>query len=246
MLVTFPPSSALVDRVAPGQGYRRDLLELRSHPPAAIVVHTTGAGPVTRFEDGSQRTRHGWKCPGDAAAWIYGNVMDFSAHYVIDGEGGQLVQIVPEDHIAQHVGHSEYASFMRGSWSTRETAWWFERWPGKKSPLELAGGKLWTGGSCNRNTIGIEVAPRPGDPRGGWTDAAWDRLVKLLREVGGRYGIPLDREHVISHSDATPHSRSTAAGVPWDPGHSQWSPELLEHKLAAVSPIAAPATHSER
>jgi hypothetical protein len=233
VLTSFPSSSSLVDRVVPGLGYRAGKLSKRPAPPVAIVVHTTGVGPVSRFDDTSQRARHGWACPGDAAAWIYGTLMEFSGHYVIDGENGQLVQVVPEELVAEHVGGHDGPRYIDGTWkAARETSWWPVRWPGKASPLDLAGGRLWTGGSCNRNSIGIEVAPRAVAPRGAWSDAAWTKLVELLREVGARYGIPLDREHVVTHSDASPLARSTAGGEPWDAPPAQWSPEMLEHRLS--------------
>ena len=233
-LISFPPSSALVTRVAPGLGFRTDQLKKREHDPIAIVVHTTGSGPVAKFNDLAMRARHGWKCPGDAAAWIYGNTMPESGHYVIDGDNGQLVQIVPEDHIAMHVGSGHFHAYFAAPdrWGTIDTHWWGRRWAPKHSPVELAGGLLWKGGSCNANTIGVEVAPRVAAPRGAWSPAAWAKLTALLREISARYHIPLDREHIVTHSDASPLSRS-ASDKPWDPYEATWTPELLEQHLHA-------------
>lgn len=231
-MTPFAPSSSLVDAVVPGFGYRGGKLRKRQSAPVAIVVHTTGVGPVTRFEDVGQRATHKWRCPGDAAGWIYGTIMEFSGHYVIDGANGQLLQIVPEDVIAEHVGGHNSHLYDTVHWQTPETKWWPMRWPARRTPKSLADGKLWTAGSVNANTIGIEVAPRADAPRGAWSDAAWAKLVALVREIGERYGIPVDAEHVLTHSDADPRSRSTAGGAPWDAGPEQWSPAMLEHRLA--------------
>jgi N-acetyl-anhydromuramyl-L-alanine amidase AmpD len=195
-----------------------------------IVVHTTGAGPVSRFQKEDQRARHSWHSTMDAAVWIYQTIMEFSGHYILDGETGEIVQCVPEAVVAEHVGHANYRAYKAGHWVTHDTGWWHTRWPGKASPLDLAGGKLWTGGTCNGNTIGIEVVPRAIAVRGPWSPAAWTALVALVRDIGARHGIPVDREHVVTHSDASPLSRSVN-DAPWDPGPHQWTPELFEQHL---------------
>lgn len=228
--MTFEPDSSLVAKVVPGLGYTAGALRMRVASPAAIVVHTSGSGPVSRFADLSQRKRHGWKSPLDAAGWIYSALMEYSGHYILDGESGEIYQCVPEAFVAEHVGHSHYAAYAHGGWVTHDTAWWLGRWPTFRSPLELADNKLWTAGTCNGNTIGVEVVPRMHDVRGPWSDAAWSSLALLLRDIGGRHQILLDRDHIVTHSDASPLDRSTH-GAPWDPSPGQWTPQLLEKHL---------------
>jgi N-acetyl-anhydromuramyl-L-alanine amidase AmpD len=231
--MTFAADSYLARRVEPGLGFVHGALRKRGldeQQVRAIVVHTTGAGPVSRFQKLDQRTRHGWKTPLDAAVFIYKTIMEFSGHYILDGDSGEIVQCVPEAIVAEHVGHSHYRAYKTGHWATHDTHWWHERWPGKASPLDLAGGKLWTGGTCNGHTIGIEVVPRAVAPRGVWTDTAWQSLIALIRDIGARHHILIDREHIVTHSDASPLSRSVN-DRPWDPGPDQWTPERFESHL---------------
>jgi carbamoyl-phosphate synthase small subunit len=55
-------------------------------------------------------------------------------------------------------------------------------------------------------------------------------LTALIRDIGARHAIPVDRFHIVTHSDASPLSRSTN-GAPWDPSNGQWSPSWLELHL---------------
>lgn len=205
---------------------------------SAIVVHTTGWGPVSKHLSNPQK----FPTPLDAAVHIYKN-MPYSAHYVIDQEG-TIIQMCPEALASWHVGGSK-AWRYQNAWLTSRYTWWRERWPELQSPVELAEGKLWTPypkealagplkyfrrlywasrrGSVNANTIGIEVIPSNSGPRSSWSSQAWKALVGLCQDIHHRRGIPLTKHHLLSHSDACPISRTTRNGDPWDPWESQWS-----------------------
>jgi hypothetical protein len=239
-------------------GYRRNRLREVHYAPAAIVVHTTGAGPIQHANDDEWEW---WRLKldipkGDSlmcAVALYAN-MDASGHYVI-GQDGTIVQVVPESHAAWHVGgrgSRPYFAERVTALSGERFRWWRERWPGLTSPRQLGGGRLWEPafktpgighrirsgfpiGTCNENTIGIEVVgPGP------WSAEAWHALAALCVDIERRRGLTLRRDTVISHSDAHPISRTSATGRPWDPMPSTWSweriaPLLNEHRSPSVT-----------
>lgn len=214
---------------------------------AAIVVHTTGAGLIRRYNresrwsESKQRRVYSRTFghlgtpirPTDTALRVYSQLMDAGPHFVV-GQDGRLVQTCPLDLSAWHVGRAKSWAYTAKNTisSSPKYNWWRERWPTLQSPRELAGRKLWTGGQCNPNVVGIEVVPPVDDPRGigPWSARCWLALTKLFRELHSKLDIPLDRYHVVGHADAHPHSR-TAKGLPWDPTPSQFNPRQLERWL---------------
>lgn len=209
----------------PSRGQREGAYSKRRHgAPVAIVVHTTGAGPRRRFL-GNRR-----KFPGvyDAALFIYRRIMRAGPHFVV-GQGGECVQVAPEDRAAWHVGSKGGRAYRKPP----RAFWWLEKWaPALKSPADLAGGKLWRGWSVNQNTIGIEVVPPLKNLRGPWSDDCKAALDSLIVSLCADHGIPRDQFHVITHSDAHPHDR-TRRGAPWDPAPEAWEDFLHDYPLAA-------------
>ncbi len=255
--------SPLAERASTlGLGFVRGELVERYFAPCAVVVHTTGSGPATRatspkFAVWRSKHRIAYGDALGAALAVYGHIMPASPHYVI-GQDGTTVQLVPESHAAHHVGaHNSRAYFTRPADWDRGTkfAWWRARWPGMESPRNLGGGRLWEPptvppgllrlaregfpiGSCNINTIGIEVVAPVAAPTAPWSAEAWHSLARLVLDVCARYELPVRRDRVISHSDAHPLARTTPAGKPWDPGLAQWSWERLERAFGDFRPEA--------
>lgn len=189
----------------------------------AVVVHTTGSGPITRWRNEQADPQKRQQTPFlTAVQRVYRMIMTASPHYVI-GQRGECIQVCAEERAAMHVGSAGSASYEDPSWISGMHEWWAERWPELSSPRELAGGALWRGGSCNANTIGIEVVPPEDDPRAAWSAEAWATLKHLVEDIAGRHQVPFERNYIITHSDAHPVSRTTeASGLPWDPGPKQW------------------------
>lgn len=253
------PWSPLAHRASPlGLGYRRGKLQAATVAPCATVVHTSGAGVLARATSARHaawRARMGLR-EGDtlgAAVALYQRVMDTSGHYVI-GQCGTIVQLVPESHCAWHVGGlGSRPYFTRpGTWGrSHRYAWWRARWPGYESPRDLGGGHLWDPyrergveialrsgmaiGSCNANTLAIEVVPPLHGARAPWSPEAWESLARLVLDIHGRHRIPLERDRCLTHSDAHPLARTTSAGSPWDPSPSQWSWEHLDRIVRTMT-----------
>ncbi len=76
----------------------------------------------------------------------------------------------------------------------------------------------WHAGAWNMNSqsIGIEHEGVAVDGATWYTDAMYRSSAKLVRYLAARYGIPLDREHIIGHEDVA--NASNYANSHWDPG----------------------------
>lgn len=193
----------------PARGYARGRWKKRDRPPAAVVVHTTGAGPVRRVTEAKfdrWRRRHGVPKGRsfEAALAVYGHVMDAGPHFVV-GQGGELEQVAPLGYAAWHVGSR---NLWRYKWwhvhHPKTHAWWVARHPAFESPLEWP---VWETRSVNERTVGVEVVPPIGDVSGPWSDAALEAVGWIVQQVG----LP-----VTTHADVHPLAR-VRNGKPWDP-----------------------------
>ncbi|WP_405781338.1 N-acetylmuramoyl-L-alanine amidase [Streptomyces sp. NBC_00859] len=50
-----------------------------------------------------------------------------------------------------------------------------------------------------------------------YTTAAYERTAELVKYLAGRYGVPLDRQHILGHDNVPGPSDTTLAGMHWDP-----------------------------
>ena len=231
--------SSIAETYTPSLGVRKGLYAPRS-TASGIIIHTTGAGVNRRYI--REHSKYPDNRPLDTAVRIYGHIMKASGHYVVD-QNGRCVQMVPEGLASWHVGSKGARKYKR-QWMKPKYDWWRGRWPGYESPLEIANGDLWRPyakdadvhwrakwlsrhGSCNANTIGIEVIPPIAHPQGQWTDLCWSTVVRLTEDIRNRNSIPLERARILSHSDVHPISRTTNSGRPWDPSLNQFSYETF-------------------
>jgi hypothetical protein len=226
-----PPDSPIAMRFAAGLGYRQGILHERSANVVSIVIHTTGSGILARFI--REGARHGDATPFETAARVYTTIMGASGHYVV-GQLGECVQVVPERLSAWHVGAAGSQPYVlpQSRWMTVGLEWWGERWPELRSPQDLAGGLLWRGGSCNDGAVGIEVVPPIEGAKHPWSPECWRTLARLVLDIAERHSVPVDREYLVTHSDAHPLARS-ARGAPWDVCVEQWSYDRLRSAIAS-------------
>jgi N-acetyl-anhydromuramyl-L-alanine amidase AmpD len=193
-------------------------LPQRTLPIKAFVVHTTGDTDLDKI-----------------MRW-YRSADGLQPHLVIALDG-TVYRVVMEDHVAWHakIEPLEARLYQRGyaEWSC--WTWplgkngpihigqefsgyrgWRDTWraAGLQSPLELV-----TGDHPNSCSIGCELQQPEKPGPGIFTPAQYQSLAGLLVDVHERIGLPLDRRHVLGHSDVSPMRRSTAAGG-WDPGVS--------------------------
>ena len=209
----------------PAYALSRKLLKPRKANPLCVVIHTTGPGPWRRWKAA------GTGEPFDQAVRVYTEIYRYCPHVVISGEDGRVIRVVPDSFAAMHVvsaGHHSYRSNPRAV-----PAWWKNTFPGLKSPLDLAGGGLWSLRSVNTVSLAIEVSPPKGGAAAPWSDATYSSLASTVSCWANEYSIPVLQEYIITHSEAHPLSRTTKSGKPWDPSPAQFDKARL---LATVAP----------
>ncbi|GAA2594372.1 N-acetylmuramoyl-L-alanine amidase [Streptomyces axinellae] len=70
----------------------------------------------------------------------------------------------------------------------------------------------------NSKSIGVEHEGFLTDPDAWYTEAMYRSSARLVRYLADRYGIPLDRQHVLGHDNVPGTTASTVAGMHTDPG----------------------------
>ncbi|MFI9392545.1 N-acetylmuramoyl-L-alanine amidase [Streptomyces bauhiniae] len=102
--------------------------------------------------------------------------------------------------------------------------------------------------STNLHSIGIEHEAYAAHGATWYTEAQYQATASLVRYLAGRFGIPLDREHIIGHDDVAGPSSSLIAGMHWDPG-TAWDWEHFMSLLGApvtgehgVGPVGSAVT----
>jgi hypothetical protein len=231
-------------RKAPGLGLRRGKLEQRTLDTITrIIVHHTGVGVLGRYKREQERRpkRFHWSGPLDAAVHVYQKIMNASGHYVV-GYMGEVVQCVPDDFAAWHAGYGgqrrrsrlaamfdrmRYARKLGKKvprWLTaKRYQWWREKWYepfGHESPC------VWFPDlDVNGCTIGIELLSTPGQRPFSTPQlegaGQFPGLAGLVKHLSKQYGIPIDADHILTHSDVCPLARTTKSGNPWDPPPSK-------------------------
>ncbi|MFJ6836321.1 N-acetylmuramoyl-L-alanine amidase [Streptomyces sp. NPDC091209] len=102
--------------------------------------------------------------------------------------------------------------------------------------------------STNLHSIGIEHEGYAAHGGTWYTEAQYEATASLVRYLSDRFGIPLDREHIIGHDNVAGPKSSLVAGMHWDPGTS-WDWEHLMSLLGApvtgehgVGPVGSAVT----
>ncbi|WP_443072211.1 N-acetylmuramoyl-L-alanine amidase [Streptomyces sp. WMMC1477] len=78
----------------------------------------------------------------------------------------------------------------------------------------------WHAGNWYLNTtsVGLEHEGFLTDPDAWYTEAMYRASARLVRHLAGRYGIPLDRHHVLGHDNVPGVTASAIRGMHTDPG----------------------------
>lgn len=88
--------------------------------------------------------------------------------------------------------------------------------------------------STNLHSIGIEHEGYAAHGATWYTEAQYQATASLVTYLAGRFGIPLDREHIIGHDDVAGPNSSLISGMHWDPG-TAWD---WEHFMSLLgSPV---------
>ncbi len=78
----------------------------------------------------------------------------------------------------------------------------------------------WQAGNwyINSHSIGIEHEGFAASGATWYTEAMYRQSAKLVRYLADRYGVPLDRQHIIGHDNVPGTTAATIKGMHWDPG----------------------------
>lgn len=122
-------------------------------------------------------------------SWFAKKESGVSAHYGV-GRNGQVHQYVKEEDQAFHAGRVKGATWKLLKRNS-------------------------TGKTINPNlyTIGIEHEGRGPEP---WTEEMYAASAALIREITDRWAIPLDRLHIIGHSEIYGVKTCPGTGVDLD------------------------------
>ncbi|MFF0223920.1 N-acetylmuramoyl-L-alanine amidase [Streptomyces sp. NPDC004629] len=86
--------------------------------------------------------------------------------------------------------------------------------------------------STNMHSIGVEHEGYAAANGTWYTQVQYEASAELVRYLADRFGIPLDRQHIIGHDNVPGPNSSLVAGMHWDPGPS-WDWERYMRLLGA-------------
>ncbi|MFI6442262.1 N-acetylmuramoyl-L-alanine amidase [Streptomyces sp. NPDC050759] len=90
----------------------------------------------------------------------------------------------------------------------------------------------------NAKSIGLEHEGFLANPDAWYTEAMYRSSARLVKYLSAKYGIPLDRQHILGHDNVPGPTTSTVSGMHTDPGpYWDWRHyfELLGHPFKATS-----------
>ncbi|MFG2801283.1 N-acetylmuramoyl-L-alanine amidase [Streptomyces pseudovenezuelae] len=91
----------------------------------------------------------------------------------------------------------------------------------------------------NAKSIGLEHEGFLANPDAWYTEAMYRSSARLVKYLSVKYGIPLDRQHILGHENVPGPTTSTVAGMHTDPGpYWDWRHyfELLGHPFRTTAP----------
>ncbi|MFD4575499.1 N-acetylmuramoyl-L-alanine amidase [Streptomyces sp. NPDC058417] len=94
----------------------------------------------------------------------------------------------------------------------------------------------------NAKSIGLEHEGFLADPDAWYTEAMYRSSARLVRYLAAKYGIPLDRQHILGHDTVPGPTASTVSGMHTDPGpYWDWAHyfELLGRPFRATARAGA-------
>ncbi|MEU2422678.1 N-acetylmuramoyl-L-alanine amidase [Streptomyces sp. NPDC007851] len=188
----------------------------------ALLVGGAAAAVGTAALTRDELTRLYWRLPGVRRARVAGAVDFRGARWVAASPANYRTADRPDDYridrVVVHVTQGGYASAVKAFQDPAHgaAAHYVVRKDGRVTQLirELdvafhAGNR-----SYNERSVGIEhegFVDRPQD----FTDAMYAASARLTAAICGRYGMAVDREHVIGHVEV-PGTDHTDPGEHWD------------------------------
>jgi N-acetylmuramoyl-L-alanine amidase len=163
---------------------------------------------LERKDDGYESVPHFFSLPGTPAG----------THYYLDYDG-DVYQMLPE-------AECPYANGNRGG-VNRTWKGALDQWP----PWATVGVTL------NAQTVSITIEGSAATIGRSWNDRQHSALLALIRNIAFRYAIPLDRDHVLGHSELASDHVDPGETFPWDRLIADLKPKLSPATgLPAIDP----------
>ncbi|MBG0831143.1 N-acetylmuramoyl-L-alanine amidase [Planomonospora sp. ID67723] len=126
------------------------------------------------------------------------------------------------DYIVIHDGESSYRSMVNAVRNPRYLSWHFTLRSGDGLVAQhLRGQDIgWHAGNWDVNSRSIGLEHEGYVARGGswYTEAMYRASAKLVRHLARKYGVPLDRAHIVGHDNVPGTTRAAVRGMHTDPG----------------------------
>lgn len=105
--------------------------------------------------------------------------------------------------------------------------------------------------STNMHSIGIEHEGYAAHGGTWYTEAQYEATADLVKYLAARFGIPLDREHIVGHDNVAGPNSSLVSGMHWDPGPSwDWNRLMslvgVHTRRHGVGPVGSVVTIAPR
>ena len=163
----------------------------REHDAEFVMIHFTSAVVSNRANP------YEWNA---VRALFEGN--EVSVHYIIDREG-VVTCLIPENRVAWHAGKGEFADDEKYTNAMNHYAIGIELM-GIGSEADMADYLYsWEYRAIDKSQIGF-------------TDAQYDALSSLVRDICERNEIPYDRDHVIGHEEYSPTKTDPGELFEWE------------------------------
>lgn len=162
----------------------------RQYAPEFVMIHFTSA--VVNHRKDPYNMDHIRKIFVD---------YNISIHYIIQRDG-TVRCYVPEDRVAWHAGKGEFAGDSKYTNTMNQYA----------IGIEVVGI-----GSQEDMSIYLTAQEykKLDTSLPGFTQAQYDALKPLVQDICSRYGIPMDRQHVIGHEEYSPHKTDPGQLFDW-------------------------------
>jgi N-acetylmuramoyl-L-alanine amidase-like protein len=168
------------------------------------------------------------ECPADLGCeWIPAPYEEFGAGDYGNHDKANRPASQKIDYIVIHDTEGSYATTLNLVQDPTYVSWQYtlRSADGHVAQHVKAKDVAWHAGNwyVNAKSIGLEHEGFAAD--GAWyTEALYRSSSKLVRYLAGKYGIPLDRQHILGHDNVPGTVPSTVAGMHWDPGpYWDWS-----------------------
>ena len=163
----------------------------REHDAEFVMIHFTSAVVSNRADPYDE----------DAIRALFAD-NEVSVHYIIDREG-VVTCLIPENRVAWHAGRGVFAADERYTNAMNHYAIGIELM-GIGSEADMADYLYsWEYRAIDKSLIGF-------------TDAQYEALADLVRDICERNDIPCDREHIIGHEEYSPTKTDPGELFEWD------------------------------